>query len=160
MHEALNQSSAVIHQHFKCVVLLIWLIQLCLGKPSINSLGWVAHIIGYLTIIDSDNGLSPGRRQAIISTNAGALLIGPLATSFSEILIEIITFAFKKMRLNVSSAKRQPQCVEYMYDNQSSRNGRKRVDNRQAYICLSILVMCILSTIICFPSVETAQLPM
>ena len=27
------------------------------------------------TIIGSDNGLSPGRRQAIISTNAGLLLL-------------------------------------------------------------------------------------
>ena len=36
------------------------------------------HIcVGKLTIIDSDNGLSPGRRQAIISTNAGLLSIGP-----------------------------------------------------------------------------------
>ena len=30
-----------------------------------------------LTIIGSDNGLSPGRCQAIIWTNAGILLIGP-----------------------------------------------------------------------------------
>ena len=37
------------------------------------------------TIIDSDNGLSPGRRQAIIWTNAGILLIETLGTNFSEI---------------------------------------------------------------------------
>ena len=61
-------------------------------------------------IIGSDNGLSPGRRQAIIWTNAGILLIGPLGTNFSEILIEILTFSFKKMRLKVSSAKRRPFC--------------------------------------------------
>ena len=41
------------------------------------------------TIVGSDNGLSPGRRQAIIWTNAGILLIRPLGTNFSEILIEI-----------------------------------------------------------------------
>ena len=40
-----------------------------------------------LIIIGSDNGLSPGRRQAIIWTNAGILLIGPLGTNFIEILI-------------------------------------------------------------------------
>ena len=45
--------------------------------------------VNRLTIIGSDNGLSPGRRQAIIWTNAGILLIGPLATNFNEILIEI-----------------------------------------------------------------------
>ena len=40
--------------------------------------GWVTHIcVDNLTIIGSDNGLSPGRRQAIIRTNAGILLIEP-----------------------------------------------------------------------------------
>ena len=48
------------------------------------------------TTIASDNGLSPVRRQAIISSNAGILLIGPLGTNFSEILIKINTFSFKK----------------------------------------------------------------
>ena len=64
-----------------------------------------------LNIIGSDNGLSPGRRQAIIWTNAGILLIGPLGTNFSEILIEILLFSFKKMRLKVSSGKRRPFCL-------------------------------------------------
>ena len=58
-----------------------------------------------LTIIGSDNGLSPERRQAIIWTNAGILLIGPLGTNFSEIFIEIQTFSLKKIRLKMSSAK-------------------------------------------------------
>ena len=50
--------------------------------------GRVTHIcISNLTIIGSDNGLSPGRCQAIIWTNAGILLIGPLGTHLSEILI-------------------------------------------------------------------------
>ena len=42
----------------------------------------------------SYNGLSPDRRQAIIRTNAGILLIGPLETNFSEIWIEILTYIF------------------------------------------------------------------
>ena len=64
--------------------------------------GWVTHIcVGTNTNIGSDNGLSPGRRQAIIQTSAGILLIGPLGPNFSEILIEILTFSFKKMRLKV-----------------------------------------------------------
>ena len=45
--------------------------------------------VNKLTIIGSDNGLSPGRRQAIIWTNAGIVLIGPLGTKLNEILIEI-----------------------------------------------------------------------
>ena len=50
--------------------------------------------ISKLTIIGSDNGLSPSQRQAIIRTNAGILLIGP---NFNEILIEIHIFSFKKI---------------------------------------------------------------
>ena len=66
----------------------------------------MTHIcVGKFTIIGSDNGLSPGRRQAIIWTNAGILLIRPLGINFSEILIGIQTFSFKKMQLKMSSAK-------------------------------------------------------
>ena len=61
----------------------------------------MTHIcVGNLTIIGLDNGLSPGRRQAIICTNAGILLIEPLRTNFSEISIEIHTFSFKEMHLS------------------------------------------------------------
>ena len=71
--------------------------------------GQVTHIcVGNLTIIGSDNGLSPGRRQAIIFTNAGILLTGPLGTNFSEILIGIHKFSFTKMYLKISSAKWRP----------------------------------------------------
>ena len=69
----------------------------------------MTHIcVAYLIIIASDNGLSPSRRQAIIWTNAGILLIRPLGTNFSEILIEIHTFSIKKTHLKMSSAKRRP----------------------------------------------------
>ena len=71
--------------------------------------GPVKHIcVNDLTSIGSDNGLSPGRHQAIIRTNAGILLIRPSGINFSEILIDILIFSFKKMRLKVSSAKRRP----------------------------------------------------
>ena len=74
--------------------------------------GRVTHIcVSKLTSIGSDNSLSPGRRQAIIWTNTGILFIGPLGTSFSEILIEILKFSFKKMRLKVSSANWRPFCL-------------------------------------------------
>ena len=44
----------------------------------------VTHIcVSELSIFGSDNGLSPGRRQAIIKTNAGLLLIWSLGTNFS-----------------------------------------------------------------------------
>ena len=84
------------------------------GWPVIDLTHWgrVTHIcVGNLTIIGPDNGLSPGRRQAIIWTNAGILLIGPWGTNFSEILIGIQAFSFKKMHLKMSSAKWRPFCL-------------------------------------------------
>ena len=86
----------------------------CEGYQLVDVSHWgrVTHIcVGKLTIIGSDNGLSPGRRQAIIRTNDGILLIGTLGTNFSEILIEIRIFLFKKMGLNFSSAKWRPFCL-------------------------------------------------
>ena len=71
--------------------------------------GRLTHICdGELTIIVSDNGLSPRRRHTIILTNAGILLIEPYVTNFSEILIETLTISFMKMSLKVSSAKWWP----------------------------------------------------
>ena len=67
--------------------------------------------VGNLTIICSDNGFSPGRRQAIIRTNTGLLLTVPLGPNFGEILIEIHTFSFKKMHLNMSSGKWRLFCL-------------------------------------------------
>ena len=72
----------------------------------------MTHIcVSKLTIIGSDNGLSPERRQAIIWTNAGLLSIWPLGTNFSEILSEIHTFSFKKMHFITSSEKLRPFCL-------------------------------------------------
>ena len=81
----------------------------------------VTHIyVSKLTIIGSDNSLSPGRRQAIIWTNDGILLIGTLETDFSEILSEINIFSLREIYLKISPAKMpailsRPQCA----------NGRK-----------------------------------
>ena len=82
-------------------------------KPTVlTHWGRVTHIcVSKLTIIGSDNGLSPGRRQVIIWTNDGILLIGPLGTIFSEILIEIYMFSFKKIHLKTSSGNWQPFCL-------------------------------------------------
>ena len=72
----------------------------------------MTHIcVSKVTIIVSDNGLSPGQRQAIIWNNDGILLIGPLGTNFTGVLIEIDTFSFKKMHLKMSSGKWQPFCL-------------------------------------------------
>ena len=55
--------------------------------------GRVMHIcVGKLTIIGSDNDLSPGRRLAIIWSNDEILLIRTFRTNYSEILSEIHVF--------------------------------------------------------------------
>ena len=48
--------------------------------------------VSKLTVVGSENGLSPGKRQAIVWTNDGILLIRPLGTNFSGTLIQIYTF--------------------------------------------------------------------
>ena len=85
---------------------------LCTGLNVLTHWGRVTHIcVSKLTIIGSDNGLSPGRRQAIIWTNAGILLIGPIRTNFNEIFIEINIISFKKIHLKMSSGKWRPSCL-------------------------------------------------
>ena len=56
--------------------------------------------VSKLAIIGSDDGLSPGRRQAVIWTNSRILLIGPQGTNFNEILIEVHTFPLKKIPIS------------------------------------------------------------
>ena len=85
-----------------------WLL-LCVGLNVLTHWGRVTHIcVSKLTVIASDNGLSPGRRQAIVWTNAGKLLIKLLGTNFRETIIEIHTFSSKKMHLKMSSGKWRP----------------------------------------------------
>ena len=71
--------------------------------------GRVTHIcISNLTVIGWDNCLLPGLGQAIISINAGILLIQSLGTNVSEILSTIRRFSLKKMHLKLLSAKWRP----------------------------------------------------
>ena len=95
---------------YKCTLASEYnIIQLFLSKLRnfyLTHYGRVTHIcVSKLTIIGSDNGLSPGRHQAIIWTNTGILLVWTLGTNFSEILGEIHSFSFSKMHLKMSSAK-------------------------------------------------------
>ena len=89
---------------FVCLFVCFW--GGCFVLFFLTHWGRVTHIcVSKLTIIDSDNGLSLGRRQAIIRTNAGILLIRTLGTNSSEILSAIHAFSFKKIHLKMSSAK-------------------------------------------------------
>ena len=101
------------YYHFGKSIFVVWVHAITATESTtLTHWGRVTHIcVSKLTIIGSDNGLSPGRHQAIIWTNAGILLIKPLATNFSEILIEIQTFSLTKMHLKMSSVKRWPFCL-------------------------------------------------
>ena len=63
--------------------------QACVINSLKPSDAYMRQYVNKLTIVGSNNGLSPGRCQAIILTNAGMLLIRTLGTSFCEIVIEI-----------------------------------------------------------------------
>ena len=106
LNKRLSKQSSDLRRHAAhCnVAVMDWLSTVC-----INSLRHIC--VSKLTIIGSDNDLSPSRRQAIIWTNNGVLLIRILGTNFSNILSEIHAFSFKKMHLKMSSAKWRPFCL-------------------------------------------------
>ena len=92
--------------------LYLGLVRLLVDPKTLNHWGLVTHIcVTKLTTSGSDNGLSPCRHQAIIWTNAGIALIGPLGRNISEILSAIYAVSFKKMHLEMSSGKWQPSCL-------------------------------------------------
>ena len=81
----------------------------------------MTHIcVGKLTNIDSDNGLSPKRRQAIIWTKVGILLIGPLGTNFSEFNRNSYIFTqentFENVVWEMAAILSRPQCVKEAWD--------------------------------------------
>ena len=92
---------------------------ICVGVTLYVLAHWnlVTHIFtSNLTIIGSDNGLSPGRRQAIILTNAVILLIG-LRNKFqwncnrnSNIFIQEI--ALESVVCKMATIFSRPQCVK------------------------------------------------
>ena len=58
----------------------------------------MTHIcVSKLTTFGSDIGLSPGRHQDLIWTNAGILLIEHIGRNFNEISIKIHTFSLKNL---------------------------------------------------------------
>ena len=92
--------------------------------------GRVAHIcVSKLTIIGSDNGLSPGRRQAIVWTNARILLIRPPKGRINNILalvqiklpwncnrnsnVFIQENALENVVCEMASISSRPQCVKW-----------------------------------------------
>ena len=83
-----------------------------LGHDESTNWGRLTPIcISELTTFGSDNGLLPGRHQAIIWTNAGILLIGPSRTNISDNFFEMHTFSWKNMHLKMLSGKWWPFCL-------------------------------------------------
>ena len=79
--------------------------------------GRVTHkCVSKQSIIGSDNGMSPGRRQSIIWNNDAILSIRPIGTNFDEIVIESHTLSFKKSiwkcRLEMASILSRPQNIK------------------------------------------------
>ena len=105
--------AVLVKEHFRMMMRCITKLNEWVKRNTkLSHWGRVTHIcVGKLTIIASDNGLSSGRCQAIMGTNDGILLIGPLGTNFSEILIAIHTFSSKKIDLKISSGKWRPSCL-------------------------------------------------
>ena len=101
------------HENYNQITIFALAMTVALSSESIvTHWGRVTHIcVGNLSVIGSDNGLLPGRHQAIIWTSAGILLFGPLGTIFSEIVSEIYTFSLKKMHLKMASGKWRPCCL-------------------------------------------------
>ena len=107
-----SQTATVAPSHILLGMRLFWKLNHVSNRSPLTHWGRVTHIcVGKLIIIGSDNGLSPGQRQAIIWNIAGLLLIEPLGTNFSEISIGIQTFSFKKIHLKMSSGKWRPFCL-------------------------------------------------
>ena len=83
--------------------------------------GRTTHIcVSKLTIIISENGLSPGRRQVIIWANNGILLIRTWGTNFSDILnrnsyIFIQDNSFENVVWNMAAICSRPQYVNRIF---------------------------------------------
>ena len=74
----------------------------------------MTHIcVSTQTSIGSDNGLSPGPRQAIIWTNAGILLIEPLGTNLDQNSYTFIQEnAFEDVVWKMAAILPRPECVK------------------------------------------------
>ena len=104
---------------------------------SLRHWGRVAHIcVGILSIIGLDNGLSPGRRQPIIWTNTGKLLMGSLGKKLQwnfnqNSYIFIIRNAFENIVWKMAAIL--SQCLNVL---------RSRTHTSWMTICLEQRLLC------------------
>ena len=75
----------------------------------------MTHIcVSKLSITGSDNGLSLGRHQSIIWTNAGIFLIRSLGTNFNVIFIKVIYF-HSKINSKISQCLQLPSLETFIH---------------------------------------------
>ena len=84
------------------------------NKPHfLTPWGWVKHIcISKLTIIGSDNGLLPGRHQAIIWTNTGILLSGK-ENAFENVIYEMEASSSRPQCVHLFGCEARIFCTKY-----------------------------------------------
>ena len=92
-------------------------VSLLIGSTILTHWGRLTHIsVGNLTIICSDNGLSPGRCQAIIWIAAGLLSIGPCEHISMKFETKYNNFfdknAFENAVWKMAAILSWPQCVK------------------------------------------------
>ena len=98
-----RESNGTIYAHYTHMIHCIWALR-----------GRATHIcVSKVTNIALNNGLPPGRRPAIILTNAGILLSRTLGTNFNGNLSGIYTFSYTAMHFKVSSAKWRQFCLVF-----------------------------------------------
>ena len=109
---------------------------------AITHWGWVTHICeNKLTIIGSDNALSPGQRLAIIWTNDGILLIEPLGTKILWNLIQnsyiFIKNAFENI-CEMAAILSRPQCDKLIVSIEASKASTVATVHAYSDICWNV----------------------
>ena len=111
--------------------------------------GRVTYIcVGNLTIIGSDNGLSPGRRQAIICTNPGIYVNWTLRQNNRNANILIQENALENVVSEMASILSRPQCVKahtrsrYAWQRQGNQRRWGLRTNRDREVCRVIIWNC------------------
>ena len=122
----------------------------CPRRDDLTHWGWATHIcVGKLTIIGSDNGLSPGRHQAIIWTNTGILLIRPWGTNFSDLFyrksnIFIQDNARENVVCEMASISSRPQCVTTLNDELHSMKIRVMI---RMMVMITLVIFCLMDMV-------------
>ena len=100
------------HGNYACLYWCQWRLLLWLSyvtdRSNVSQFNWRIYASANQPPLVQIMACRLAGAKAIIWTNAGILLIGPLGTNLSEILRKIHTFSRKKMHLKMSCGKWRP----------------------------------------------------